>query len=470
MKNNIININSKSLLAIDFCKLRLLSTTLLLLSFTNSFANDTILVDKVIGVVGDNIILLSDIELQFQQLAVENPEVPEEFKCEILNQMLTQKLFLQQAKVDSVNISEDEIEGELNRRIRYFTSMIGSVEKLEEYYGKSILAIKDEFRKDISDQLLAQKMQGKIFGETKVTPSEVKKFFESVPKDSLPYYNAEVEVSQIVIKPEVAQEQKQLAIEKIEGILARARKGENFATLATIYSEDPGSAAKGGDLGYVGRGELVTEFEGAAFRLQPGDISDIVKTKYGYHIIKMIEQKGERILLSHILIKAKTTTYDLQNALQLADSVRTLIVEEKITFEKAVDKFSTDDETKQQAGAIMNPQTGTAAFEIAQLDKNLYFAIDKLKVGELSKPQIYATPEGEQNVRILLLRSEAPAHAANLKDDYYKMKAAALQQKQQSELMKWTTLKIESTYVNLTNDFRECPNLDIWYNKTDSTQ
>ncbi len=436
----------------------------------SAFASDTLVVDKVIGVVGDNIILLSDIELQYEQLAAENPEVPTEFKCEILNQMLTQKLFLQQAKLDSIVISEDEIESELNRRIRYFTAMIGSVEKLEDYYGKSILAIKDEFRKDIADQLLAQRMQGNIFGSIKVTPSEVKKFFNSIPKDSIPYYNAEVEIGQIVKKPEVAIEQRQLAIEKVEGILARARKGENFATLATIYSEDPGSANKGGELGFVGRGELVTEFEGAAFRLKPDEISDIVKTKFGYHIIKMLEQKGERIRVSHILIKPKTSTYDLQDAITFLDSVRTLITDSAMTFEKAVDKFSEDEESKSQGGLLVNQQTGNASFEISQLDKNVYFAIDKLKVGEISKPQIFVTAEGEQAVRILMLRSESAAHTANLQDDYYKIKAIALQRKQEAELTKWTERKIEYTYVNLNSGYKECPNLKHWYKKTDTTQ
>src|SRR5690606_7834410 len=219
---------------------------------------------------------------QFNQMDAEG-NLPDEFRCEIFEQMLVQKLFVHQAKIDSVFVDEDEIENELDRRIRYFISMIGSVERLEEYYEKSIVEIKDEFRKDISDQLLAQRMQGTIFANVKVTPSEVKEYFKQIPEDSLPYYNAEVELSQIVKKPEISIEQRQLAIEKIEGILARVQKGEDFAKLAMIYSEDPGSATKGGDLGYVGRGELVTEFEGAAFRLQPDEVSEVVKTKYGYH-------------------------------------------------------------------------------------------------------------------------------------------------------------------------------------------
>jgi peptidyl-prolyl cis-trans isomerase SurA len=435
-----------------------------------SKASDTLLVDKVIGIVGDHIVLLSDVELQYNQLSNERYDLPAEFKCQILEQMLTQKLFLLQAKIDSIVVSDDDINNELDRRIRYFVSMIGSVEKLESYYGKSIIEIKDEFRKDIADQMLAQKMQSQIFGNIKVTPSEVKAFFNFINPDSLPYYNAEVELMQIVKKPEVSPEQKQLAIEKIEGIYERALKGEDFAKLAIIYSEDPGSASKGGDLGFVGRGELVTEFEGAAFRLRPGEISPIVKTKYGYHIIKMLEQKAERIRISHILIKPKITSFDLQQALLFLDSIRTLIIEGKITFEKAVDKFSQDEESKNQGGLIMNPRNGSSFFETAQLDKSTYFAIEKLKPGEISQPMLYTTEDGEQAARIIMLRSETKPHVANLKEDYNKIKAMALQNKQQKEMIKWTTQKIEHTYVKLSDDYRECPNLKHWYQKNDSTQ
>lgn len=428
-------------------------------------AADTLLVDKVIGIVGDHIILYSDIELQYQQFISENQNVPENMRCQILQQMLSQKLFLQQAKIDSVVVSEDEINNELDRRIRFFIDMIGSVEKLEDYYGKSITVIKGEFRKDIADQLLAQKMQSQIFQKIKVTPSEVKTFFSTIPKDSIPYYNATVEISQIVKNPELAPEQKQLAIEKAEGILSRLKQGENFATIATIYSDDPGSATKGGDLGYVGRGEMVTEFEGAAFRLNPGEISDIVKTKFGYHIIKMHEQKGERIRISHILIKPKTSSFDLQNAIYFLDSIKNMIEKGEITFEKAVDRFSEDEESKSQGGLLANPQTGESAFEISDLDKNVYFAIDKLKVGEISKPQIFTTREGEQSVRILKLKNETQAHIANLNDDYHKIKATALQHKQIKELEKWIATKTENIYIQLDSSYKTCPILSVWYKK-----
>jgi peptidyl-prolyl cis-trans isomerase SurA len=448
----------------------ILSVIFSLFLFAQTKAGDTILVDKVMAIVGDNIILYSDIEIQYHQLANENSSLPENFRCEIFEQMLTQKLFLQQAKVDSIIVSEDEIANELDRRIRYFINMIGSVEKLEAYYEKSIVEIKDEFRKDIADQLLAQKMQSNIFGNIKITPSEVKQFFSTIPEDSLPYYNAEVELLQVVKYPDISPEQKQLAIEKIEGIHERIKKGEDFAKLAIIYSEDPGSASKGGDLGFVGRGELVTEFEGAAFRLKPGEVSDIVKTKYGYHIIKMIEQKGERIKVSHILIKPKVTTFDLQKAILFLDSVRNLIINKEITFEKAVDRFSDDEESKGQGGQLMNPQSGTPSFETSQLDKSTFFAIEKLKPGDISEVSLFTKSDGEQAARIFFLRSETKPHVANLKDDYYKIKAAALQKKQEKEMVKWTTMKIENTFVKLTDDFRDCPNIKHWYQKNDSTQ
>lgn len=428
-------------------------------------ASDTLMVDKVIGIVGDYIVLYSDIEIQYQQFISENQNVPENMRCQILGQMLGQKLFLQQAKLDSVSVTDEEISGELDRRIRFFINMIGSVEKLEGYYGKSITAIKEEFKRDIADQLLAQKMQGRIFEKIKVTPSEVKTFFKNIPEDSIPYYNATVEIAQIVKKPEVAPEQKQLAIEKAEGLLSRLKQGENFATLATIYSEDPGSAAQGGNLGFVGRGELVTEFEGAAFRLNPDEISDIVKTKFGYHIIKMHEQKGEQIHISHILIKPKTSSFDLQNAIYFLDSVKKEIENGNLTFEKAVDRLSEDDESKSQGGLLANPQSGDLAFQIDELDKNVYFAIDKLKVGEVSKPQIFTTAEGEQAVRILKLKNETQAHVANLNDDYHKIKSTALQHKQIKELEKWIDSKIENIYIHLDPSYQTCPNLSVWYKK-----
>lgn len=429
-----------------------------------SFAQDgRELIDKILGTVGDEIILLSDIELQYQQMKMENESITEDFKCNLLEEMLTQKMYLQQAKRDSLVVGENEVEAELDRRIQYFIGMIGSQEQLEEYYGKSISAIKNEFKKDIRNQLMSRQMRAKIFETVKITPMEVKTFFDKIPKDSLPYFNAEVEVGQIVFKPKVSATQKQLAIDKIEGLEERIRAGEDFGLLALIYSEDPGSAQQNGLLGYVSRGQMVSEFEAAAFRLEPGEVSEIVETQFGYHLIKMLEMKGQRIKISHILVKPKITSFDMKDTRQRADSVKALLDENKLGFQEAVKLYTEDDATKHSGGMLTNPNTGTNSFEISQLDKAVYFGIDKLKPGEFSKPVLFADERTqEQAYRILYLKSQTEPHEANLEDDYDRIRMAALQQKEDVVLNKWINSSIKETYIKLDNKYYNCVGMDKW--------
>lgn len=439
------------------------------LSCLCAFAQEErILVDKLVGIVGDKVILLSDIELQYQQVELEQ-EVPVNFRCQLLEQMLSQKMMLQQAFRDSIVVSEDEIEGELNRRISYFISMIGSEEKLEEYYEKSIIEIKNEFRRDIEEQLLSGKMQQGIFGNVRVSPSEVKAFFNSIPKDSLPFFNAEVEVGQIVVFPKVDETQRELALNKLEEIRKRILQGEDFYTLALIYSEDPGSVDKGGDLGFVKRGELVTEFEAAAYGLKEGEVSEIVETKFGFHIIELIEKRGNRIRVRHILIKPKTTSYDLSKARETVDSIRNLILADKYSFAKGVELFSEDESTKNTGGMIINPQSGAPQWEISQLEKSVYFAIDDMMPGDISQPVLFQTKDGQQAYRIILLKSESEAHVANLKDDYNKIKAAALAKKEEEYMLEWLNEKIQETYVYVDDSYLDCLNLQRWFKSADVT-
>lgn len=436
--------------------------SLLLFSVFVFAQNDKKLVDKILSIVGDEIILLSDVELQYEQIKMENENVSEGMKCNLLEELMTQKMFLEQANIDSLVVSEDEVEGELNRRIQYFISMIGSQERLEEYYGKSITAIKDEFRKDIRDQLLSRQMRSKIFEDVKITPSEVKAFFNKIHKDSLPYFNAEVEIGQIVFEPEISPTQRQLAIEKIEGLQERIEKGEDFGLLALIYSEDPGSTQNNGELGFVSRGEMVKEFEAAAFKLEPGEVSEIVESQYGYHLIKMTDMKGQRARLSHILVKPKITSFDLKETRQRADSVKLLLDQEKIGFQEAVRLYSEDESTKHSGGMLVNPNNGTNSFEISQLDKSVYFGIDKLKPGEFSNPVLFQDERSqEQAYRILYLKSQSEPHEANLNDDYDRIKKAALQQKEDKVLQDWLNKKIRETYVKVDN-FYDCENIKKW--------
>ena len=270
------------------------------------------LVDKILAVVGDNIILKSDIEIQYQQmLAQKQITEGDESRCQLLDQQMLDKLFLAQAQIDSVQASADEIDAELDRRVKYFISMFGSREKLEEYYGKSIIELKDEFRIDIENQLIIDKMKGKVFSGLKVSPAEVKEFFKNIPADSVPFFNSELELGEIVMLPKVNEIQKEYTRQKLRKIRDDIQAGSDFSLQAILYSEDPGSAGGGGNLGIIARGELVPEFEAVAFRLNPGEVSDLVETPFGFHLIRVEEKRGEKIKVSHILLMPKTVSSDL---------------------------------------------------------------------------------------------------------------------------------------------------------------
>ena len=333
-------------------------TILLCLSFgvfNKSFSQN---VDKIVGIVGDKIVLKSDVDIQVRQLTTQG--TPEEgLSCNLFEELMLQKLLLSQAEVDSVLVTEDEIEGELEQRIRYFIGLFeGDQDKLEAYYDKSILQIKDEFRAQIQEQLLSRRMQQQVVTAVKVTPAEVKHFFETLPADSLPFYDAEVEMAQIVIMAEVSDEQKQKAKDELNELKKRILEGEDFATLAVVYSDDTGSATNGGDLGFMSRGELVNEFAAAAFNLENGEVSDIVETEFGLHLIQMVELLGEKANLRHILLRPEITSFDLEKAKAKLNDVRNKILTDSISFNQAVDKYSTDKQTKNNGGNIVNPQTG----------------------------------------------------------------------------------------------------------------
>lgn len=437
---------------------------------TVHFCNAQKIVDKVVGIVDDKIVLLSDIESQYLQYSQQyQQELDPKIKCNILDQLLTQKLLIAQAQIDSVVINDDEVEGELDKRIRYFSNITGGQNKLEEYYGKSIIEIKDEFRTEIKQQLLASKEQQSIISNIKINPSEVKTYFNSIPADSLPYYNAQVEIGEIIFLPIVSNEMKELARQKIKDLKARADKGEDFATLASLYSEDPGSVDKGGELGFVNRGELDPAFEAAAFSLKtPGQISDVVESQYGFHIIQLIERRGERINVRHILITAKTTSFDLAKALTRADSVKKLLDENKISFAEAVNKYSEDETTKNSGGMLINPNTSSTWFEIPELgeyDKSLVFVTDSMKVGDISNPKLFKTKDGKYGYRVVLLKSETKPHKANLKDDYDKVQSAALSEKQSTAVTDWINEKIAKTYVQVDKDFTHCDEMKKWIQK-----
>jgi peptidyl-prolyl cis-trans isomerase SurA len=423
------------------------------------------MVDKVVGVVGDNIILLSDVEVQIQQAKAQGEVINDRLRCTIFDQLLLEKFFLAQAQLDSVYVSEDDVEAELDKRIRYFISTsFGSQQKLEEYYGKSTADLKDDFRKDIRNQMLAEKMQGKIYGNIKTTPSDVRVFYDDIPKDSLPYFNAEIELSQIVIKPKASQEAKDYALYKANQLREEILKGGDFAIKAKLNSEDPGSKKEGGDLGFITRGEMVQEFEAGAFKLKEGEVSEVIETQFGYHVIQCLERKGERIHVRHILITAPITSIDEQSAIRMLDSVSKMINSGAMTFEEAVKEYSEDDQSKSNRGDIINQNTGTSYFEMSELDGSLLFSMSDLKKGQLSQVSPFEAPDGKKAFRIIRIKSESEPHVANLKQDYSKIQNACKQAKQQEALVKWIQEKRGDAYIMIDEEYQSCDNSSKWLN------
>ena len=420
-------------------------------------------IDEIVAVIGDEIVLTSDIETQYNQYISQGFTNRTEIRCQIAEDLLYQKLLLNQAKIDSLNVSEQEIEGELDKRIRYFISQVGSKEKLEDFYGKSIVQIKSEFRSLIKDQLLSQKMQLRITADVKVTPSEVKSYFSTLTKDSIPTIEAEIEISQIVIKPEVSEKEKQNVISKLESFKERVQKGENFKVLATLYSDDPGSAKNGGELGFVGRGDLVPAFEAAAYKLKGDEISKIIKSEFGYHIIQLIERRGEQINVRHILLKPKVSSTQLMETKKEIDEISSKILAGEITFEKAAIEFS-DDESKNNEGLLINSNSGSSMFLMQDLDPSLYFIIEKMQEGEVSAPVIMQTSQGEKAYRLIKLRKKNSAHTANLTDDYDKIQNAALSEKKQETINNWLKGKIAKTYIKIEESLQDCT-FDYNWNK-----
>ncbi|HBX49912.1 MAG: hypothetical protein A2275_10315 [Bacteroidetes bacterium RIFOXYA12_FULL_35_11] len=414
-------------------------------------------IDQVLGIVGNKIILKSDIENQFIQYKAQGLSDDGDIKCQILEEMLFQKLLVTQADLDSLEISDKELEGELDHRINTFITQIGSEEKLEQYYNKSIREIKADFKEIIKDQLLAQKMQQKLTKDVKLTPADVQKFYRSIPTDSLPQVNGFHEIYQIVKYPAFTDEEKQLIRERLEGFRTRVQAGEKFSTLAVLYSEDPGSAKSGGELGFVGRNDLVPEFAAVAFKMKnPGDVSRVVETEYGFHIIQLIERKGERINVRHILLSPKVSTDEAVKAANLMDSVYVLLTKDTLKFEDAVQKFSEDDRSKNASGLMVNQYTGNTKFEDDHIDPKTKFVIQNLKIGEISKPFETKDDRGKQVYKIVSVKSKVKTHAANLTDDYKEIQDMAVAMEKQKTVKNWINKKIESTYLKIDESYKNC--------------
>ncbi|MEL6971327.1 MAG: peptidylprolyl isomerase [Bacteroidota bacterium] len=421
-------------------------------------------IDKVVAMVGGEIVLLSEVEEQFSLIKAQNPTVQGELRCEIIDQLLTSKLLVNQAKLDSILVAEEEVEDQLNARIdRILTYMNGDLEQFEAYYGQTVTQVKEQFREDLRAQLLSERMRADVLGGVNVTPSEVKDFFEQIPTDSLPYFSSEVEVGEVVYVPPVNAEEKEKAVTELEGIREQIVTGAaTFEEMAQRFSDD-GSARIGGDLGWAKRGKFVPEFEATAYQLEAGEISQVLETEFGFHIIQMLERRGNSIRVRHILIRPEITDNDLEIARMHLDSVRNLILNDSITFSIAVKRFGNEDvQSYNNDGRMMNPITGNTFYEVADLDPDVYFAIDTLSIDGITSAFPFASPTGETMYRIVQLQSRTSPHRANLQEDYNKIMTATKDSKQSEYLSEWIEKRVSSTYILIDNRYEACPNLGKW--------
>ena len=424
--------------------------------------------DKVAAVVGGTIVLQSDIEMQYAQyLAQGNPENPD-IKCTILQQILAQKLLAQQAVIDSVSVTEDEIDGEIDRRLRAMTGRAGGQERLEQFLGRSLLQYKDEIRPDIRENLVARRMEGQITQNVGITPLEVRRYFDAIPKDSLPSFNTEVEIGEIVVYPTLTKQEKEVFKDKTEALRLRIKGGEDFATLARLYSQDPGSAAEGGDLGFQDRSTFVKEFAAMAFKLKPGEMSPTFETEHGFHVLQVVERRGEQVNARHILIKTESTPASMARAKAHIDSTYQRVVDKKIDFATAASLYSDNTETKYNGGMLLNAedvQSRSTYIPTDKLDAQVFLTVDTMKVGSYSKPDVFTSAAGKQGYKFLFLKSKTEPHRANLDQDYPKIKEVAFQDKTNRTISEWFESRRKTTYIKIDEEFQACSSLKDWITK-----
>ena len=441
----------------------------LFLSLSKMTAQQKELVDKVVAKVGDEYVLLSEVEEQFSYAKEQRKDLPDSYRCMVLDQILVTKLLVSQAKIDSLYPKDEELEQQLTARFDKILDYMGNNEQqFIDYYGQAPGVMKESMRDDMRDQIMGDKMKAKVLADVTVTPSEVRQFFKNIPKDSLPYFNQEVEISEIVYKAKPNNVQKKLAKDKLTDIREKIVNGKlPFEDLAKKFSQDVGSGREGGDLGWAKRGKFVPEFEAAAYKLEPGEMSEVIESEFGFHIIQLIERRGNTIHTRHILIKPEVTDEDYLEARQKLDSIRLLILKDSMTFSYAVKNYGDkNSQSFHNDGRMTNPASGNNIFETRDLDPDTYFAIDTMKINSISKAIEVALPTGEKYYRLVKLNSKTTPHKANLLQDYNKIQMATVEQKKNQSLVKWIERRSQSTYVNIDPMFSNCPALEKWLKKT----
>ena len=423
--------------------------------------------DGILAVVGEKIVMFSDFETEKVQLARGQvlPDSQQLF-CFLLEQLVVRKLMLSQAEIDSLPLDDDRVEAEIDNRIRNFQRQAGSLADLERYLGKSILKFKDEIRPKMREQLLAQEMQSKIVGNLKISPKEVQQYYDRIPEDSLPIINSEVEVAQLLVELPISSVAEEFAQQQLEGLRKRILKGESFERLARAYSMDPGSKSNGGLLPEFGRGEMVGEFERVAFKLKADSISQVFKSDFGYHVMKLIKRQGERILAAHILIRPENTSDDYLKASNTADTLYKKLLEGTIDWCDAVKKYSSEDfGNRGYCGFITDENTGMQKRLFESLPSDVKQVVDKLKPGEYSKPAVMVMPDGRTMYRIIYLKSFVEPHKANLIQDYSRIQMEAESEKRQQIIDKWVDAIRKKTYIRINTRDLDCGKISRWNNE-----
>jgi len=419
--------------------------------------------DEVIAVVGENIVLKSDLDRTYYQMSLQYPTYNGDLKCELFDQILTQKLLLYKADVDSLVVPEERVNYEIDRRMDYYANQAGGMENLEKYLGMSLIEYKTQMRRKMTDEMQIQEAQNSIISDLKVSPTEVRRFFEDIPKDSLPDFASEVEVAQLIIAPKPSAAAEKYARETAERLRKELLEGSrDFCLTATIYSDDQGSKKDCGTLGDFKRGQMVPEFEAAVFKLKKDSISKIVKTQFGYHIIQLIERKGEIANARHILIRPKILDSDLEKTSKEMSRIRRLIEADSITWCAAVAKYSTDENTQANCGYYVDPNIGTSRIEITALESDVALRVSGLKPGGVSPPHAVPQQDGSTWFRLIYLKSETPPHKASLEKDYQKLSVYALEKKKQDTLNEWSKTFRKDVYVWIDEKYMVCPDMDTW--------
>lgn len=429
--------------------------------FASAQAQQNQIIDEVIAVVGNTPVLRSELDILISQL---DPEivVTDEIKCQLLQKLIIDKMLIHQAEIDSLPLSDDEVNDRIDNNIRFFERQMNNRANVERYLGMTVAQYKSQIFPKVKAQMLLERKENQIKSEIKITPKEVRDYYNKLPADSLPYMSSEVEVAQIVLNPTHSKEAREIALEQIEELRTRIMNGESFARLASIYSDDPGSKLQGGLLPEFGRGDMVSEFERTAYKMKKDSISEIVETKYGFHILKLVDKRGDKVMVRHILIRPKLIDTDMELAKAKMDTILTQLRSGSISFCNAVKTYSQDEETKPNCGFFTDPNIGSQKIPFDYLDKSMASAISGLKPGTYSEPQLAYAPDGTPYYRIFFLQSETKPHVANLEQDWQRVQSMALEKKKENELDLWAEKKRKETYIYISSFYLYCTFMKDW--------